>query len=204
MTRTVSESGATVIETPRLVLRPWRDEDRGPFAALNADPAVMEHFPSTLTRAESDAFADRIAAHLDEHRWGLWAVELKRGAGFIGFTGLAAPRFEASFTPCVEVGWRLAAAHWGKGYASEAAAAVLDHGFTGVGLDEIVSFTWVGNGKSRRVMDKIGLEERLEFDHPALPGHRLERHVLYATSAAQHRSREIVRRDAFEEVDRRR
>ena len=104
---------------------------------------------------------------------------------FIGFVGLAAPRFDADFMPCVEVGWRLAAEHWGRGYAPEAALAALHHGFDVVGLDEIVSFTWVGNTKSRRVMEKIGLEERFEFDHPTLPGHRLERHVLYAQRADQ-------------------
>ena len=168
-----------VVETERLLLRPWRPEDRAPFAALNADPVVMEHFPSTPTRAESDAGADRITAWLDEHGWGLWAVEVKDGPEFIGFTGLDVPRFEAEFTPCVEVGWRLAADQWGRGYAPEAARAAIEHGFTEVGLDEIVSFTTVANVRSQRVMQKIGMTLAGEFDHPGLPGHPLARHVLY-------------------------
>ena len=176
------------LETSRLLLRPWRDEDRAPFAALNADARVMEHFPAPLDQAESDAFVDRHAALIDRQGWGLWALEVKGGPPFIGFTGLAVPSFEASFTPCVEVGWRLAAEHWGHGYATEAATAALRHGFVHVGLDEIVSFTFVGNRRSRRVMDKIGLEEQLEFDHPALAGHRVERHVLYSARAPRETS----------------
>lgn len=173
----------TTIETERLVLRPWRDADREPFAALNADPVVMEHFPAPLSRAESDAFVDRHAALIEQQGWGLWALEVKDGPDFIGFTGLAAPVLDTDFVPCVEVGWRLAAAQWGNGYAPEAATAALAHGFDELGLEEIVSFTWVGNHRSRRVMDKIGLAPRFEFDHPDLPGHRLERHVLYSTTA---------------------
>jgi RimJ/RimL family protein N-acetyltransferase len=171
------------IETERLVLRPWRDEDRAPFAALNADPRVMAHFPATLTRAESDAFVDRHAALIDRKGWGLWALERRCDGSFLGFTGLAEPFFDADFMPCVEVGWRLAAEHWGEGYAPEAARAALDHGFDIVGLDEIVSFTAVGNENSRRVMEKVGLIERHEFDHPVLPDHPLQRHVLYSIRA---------------------
>lgn len=181
--------GGATIETERLVLRPWRDGDRDAFAAMNADPVVMEHFPSRYERTRSDEFVDRNDALIRTRGWGLWAVEVKDGPAFIGFTGLAEPRFEADFMPCVEIGWRLAAAHWGHGYAPEAATAALDHGFDVVGLDEIVSFTFVGNDRSRRVMVKIGLEERFEFDHPSLPGDRLERHVLYATTAREHRER---------------
>ena len=170
------------VETERLLLRRWRPSDREPWAALNADPVVMEFFPSTLGRAESDAFADRAAAHVDEHGWGLWAVEVKGGAGFVGFTGLAIPGFEAEFTPCVEVGWRLAAEHWGHGYAPEAAQAALTYGFDTLGFQEIVSFTAVVNHRSRRVMEKIGMTQDGEFDHPSIPGDRLERHVLYRVS----------------------
>ena len=168
-----------MIETERLLLRQWRPEDRDAFAALNADPVVMEHFPAPLTRPESDALADRASVWLEEHGWGLWAVEVKDGAAFIGFTGLAVPRFEAEFTPCVEVGWRLAADQWGRGYAPEAARAALRHGFEEVGLDEIVSFTSLVNLRSQRVMEKIGMTRAGEFDHPRIPGHRLARHVLY-------------------------
>jgi ribosomal-protein-alanine N-acetyltransferase len=168
--------------TERLLLRRWRDEDRGPFAALNADPAVMEHFPSPMTRAESDAFVDRIIAQHDEHGWGLWAVEVQATGRFIGFTGLAVPRFEAHFTPAVEVGWRLARDAWGSGYASEAARAAVAFGFDELGLEQIVSFTAVGNLRSRAVMVRIGMthDPAEDFDHPALPeGHALRRHVLY-------------------------
>ncbi len=176
-----------MIETGRLLLRQWVEEDREPFAALNADPVVMEHFPATLSRAESDAFMDRQGAIIERQGWGLWAVEIRETGEFIGFTGLLTPLFDADFVPCVEIGWRLAAAAWGKGYATEAATAALDHAFDVVGLDDVVSFTYVGNDRSRRVMDKIGLTERQEFDHPNLPGNRVQRHVLYGL-AAENRS----------------
>lgn len=174
-----------MIETDRLLLRQWVEGDREPFAALNADPVVMEHFPATLSREESDAFMDRQMAIIDQQGWGLWAVEVRSTGDFIGFTGLLVPVFDAEFVPCVEIGWRLAAASWGNGYATEAATAVLDHAFTQIGLDDVVSFTYVGNDRSRRVMEKIGLTERLEFDHPNLPGHRLRRHVLYGLAAGK-------------------
>ena len=168
-----------VLRTSRLLLRQWRDDDRDAWAAMNADPEVMRHFPSTLTRAQADDFVDRHAAHIEEHGWGLWAVEVTDGAPFIGFTGFAVPGFDADFTPCVEIGWRLAAAQWGNGYAPEAAIAARDHAFDVLGLPELVSFTSVGNRSSRRVMEKIGMRFDREFDHPSLPDHRLTRHVLY-------------------------
>lgn len=175
-----------MIRTDRLLLRQWVEADRDRFAALNADPRVMEHFPAPLTRAESDAFVDRHAAVIDERGWGLWAVEVRQTETFIGFTGLAVPVFDADFVPCVEIGWRLAADAWGNGYATEAATAVLDHAFDEIGLDDVVSFTYVGNDRSRRVMEKIGLTERHEFDHPTISGTRIERHVLYGCSAEEH------------------
>lgn len=171
------------LRTDRLLLRQWRDEDRDPFAALNADPVVMEHFPATLSLAESEAFVDRHSALIDQRGWGLWAVEVLDTGDFIGFTGLAVPVFDADFVPCTEIGWRLAASAWGRGYATEAATAVLAFAFDEIGLDDVVSFTYVGNDRSRRVMEKIGLRQRLEFDHPNLPGHRVERHVLYGLGA---------------------
>lgn len=174
------------LTTERLVLRPWRTEDREPFAALNADPVTMDRLPTLLSREESDAFADRIEATLGERGWGLWAVEIPDRAAFAGFVGLNVPGFEADFTPCVEIGWRLHRDHWGHGYATEGARAVLDHAFTVVGLDEVVSFTSVGHDASRHVMEKIGLRRVGEFDHPRLADHRLERHVLYRLAAADH------------------
>jgi len=160
--------------------------DREPLAQLNADPRVMEFFPSRLTRQESDSQFERIHQHFQEHGFGFWAVEIPEIAKFAGFIGLGVPRFDAHFTPCVEIGWRLAAEHWGHGYASEGATAVLDYGFRELGLSEIVSFTSKHNARSRRVMERIGmtLAESEEFDHPALPAdHRLVRHVLYRKRA---------------------
>jgi RimJ/RimL family protein N-acetyltransferase len=171
-----------VLRTERLLLRQWRDEDREPFAALNADPEVMRHFPAPLPRVASDALVDRASAHLAEHDWGLWAVELVETGAFLGFTGLAVPRFEAPFTPAVEVGWRLRGDAWGFGYATEAARAALGVAFGELGLQEIVSFTATGNDRSRAVMTRIGMthDPDDDFDHPALPeGHPLRRHVLY-------------------------
>lgn len=170
------------LHTDRLVLRAWHESDREPFAALNADPMVMEHFPSTLSRAESDVFVDRIRDRWARGRPSLWAVEMPGVAPFIGYVGLLEPSFEAPFTPCVEVGWRLSARHWGEGYASEAALAALTHGFDTIGLDEIVSFTVPANTRSRRVMEKLGMghDPADDFDHPNLPeGDPLRRHVLY-------------------------
>jgi RimJ/RimL family protein N-acetyltransferase len=171
-----------ILDTGRVLLRGWRASDREPFAALNADPRVMEFLPGTLSRAQSDALADRIEAHFAEHGFGLWAVEVPGRVAFAGYVGLSVPRFEARFTPCVEVGWRLAHPFWGGGYATEAARAALEFGFGALGLAEIVSFTVPANVRSRRVMEKLGMRHREEddFDHPVLPeGHPLRRHVLY-------------------------
>ena len=168
--------------TARLRLRPWRRADLAAFAAINADPVVMEHFPSVLERASSDALAERIGGHFDRHGYGLWAVELPDVAPFIGFIGLAIPRFTAPFTPCVEVGWRLARRYWGQGYATEGARAAVAFGFAEAGLEEIVSFTVPANRRSLAVMERLGMtsEAREDFDHPVLPaGHPLRRHRLY-------------------------
>jgi RimJ/RimL family protein N-acetyltransferase len=175
-----------VIQTPifgkRLILRRWRQSDRDPFARINADPRVMEFFPALLSHKESDSMVDRIEAHFDAHGFGLWAAELRQDGTFVGFVGLNIPSFPAPFTPCLEIGWRLAAEYWGRGLATEAAHAVLERGFRGLGVDEIVAFTVPGNARSRRVMDKLGMSHTPadDFDHPRLPeGHPLRRHVLY-------------------------
>jgi len=170
------------IRTDRLLLRRWLADDRIAFARLNSDSRVMEFFPAPLSREESDAVADRIGAHFERHGFGLWAVEMPGLTRFAGFIGLSIPRFEAHFTPCVEIGWRLDAEHWNRGYATEGARAALAFGFASLQLEEIVSFTVPANMRSRRVMQKIGMthSERDDFDHPALPeGHPLRRHVLY-------------------------
>jgi ribosomal-protein-alanine N-acetyltransferase len=169
-----------MLETERLSLRRWRESDREPFAALNADPEVMEHFPALLSRDESDALVGRIEEGFEERGFGLWAVEAE--GTFIGFTGLTVPRFTAGFTPCVEIGWRLARRAWGYGYATEAATAALGDAFGRLGLEEVVSFTAVQNLRSQAVMRRIGMSRDLagDFDHPVLPeGSPLRRHVLY-------------------------
>jgi RimJ/RimL family protein N-acetyltransferase len=168
--------------TDRLIMRRWIPEDRAPFAALNADPRVMEHFPAPLSRLQSDTLADRIEAHFAKHQFGLWALEIPGRTRFAGFVGLSVPDFEAHFTPCVEIGWRLAAEHWGCGYATEAARAALAFGFEQLQLAEIVAFTTACNTRSRRVMERIGMTRNAadDFDHPRLSeGHPLRRHVLY-------------------------
>jgi RimJ/RimL family protein N-acetyltransferase len=170
------------LQTERLILRPWQQSDREPFARMNADPAVMEFFPACLSRDESDAAVDWIEAHSRQHGFGIFAVELRAEQAFIGFTGLSVPRFEAHFRPCVEIGWRLARPYWGQGLATEAARAAVRYGFEVIGLDQIVSFTVPANVRSRAVMEKLGMthDPSEDFDHPSLPeGHPLRRHVLY-------------------------
>ena len=169
------------LDTSRLRLRQWRPSDREPFAALNADPLVMEFFPATQTRAASDASIDAWQSQFASQGWSNWALELRGSGDFIGFTGLSVPRRVLPFSPCVEVGWRLARAHWGRGYATEAARAALEAGFTRIGLAEIVSFTALGNLRSRAVMERIGMRNsNQDFEHPGIPeGHALRGHCLY-------------------------
>jgi RimJ/RimL family protein N-acetyltransferase len=168
--------GVIELRTDRLLLRRWRDADRAPFAALSADPLVMEHFPAPQTREQSDALVDRIQAHFDEHGYGLWALEVD--GAFVGFTGLVWQTYEASFTPALEVGWRLARGAWGHGYATEAATAALARGLEVV--DSVVSTTALTNLRSQRVMQRLGMRCELEFDHPRVPeGHPVRPHVLY-------------------------
>lgn len=172
-----------MIQTERLVLRQWRDEDFEPFADLNADPVAMEFFPSVIDRAESNAAAEGIRRLITEQGWGLWAVEIVDSGEFIGFTGLwSVPAPEFPFAPAVEVGWRLARAHWGQGYATEGARAAVYFGFGELGLDEIVSMTSVVNTRSRRVMEKLGMtrDPADDFEHPRVPeDHPTRPHVLY-------------------------
>jgi RimJ/RimL family protein N-acetyltransferase len=173
------------LTTPRIRLRPWREQDLPAFAAMNADPHVMEHLPKLLERAESDAMAGWIVEHFAKHGFGWWAVEVIGVAKFAGFTGLSRATFPAHFTPTVEISWRLAHPCWGKGYATEAARRVVAFAFDELALDEIVSFTVPANCRSIRVMERIGMTRLLadDFDHPRLPnGHPLRRHVLYRLS----------------------
>jgi RimJ/RimL family protein N-acetyltransferase len=176
------QSPNQIVTTERQILRQWRDSDREAFARMNADPRVMVFMPSVLSTEESDALADRIEAHFRQHGFGLYAVELRQGGSFIGFIGLSVPTFVAPLTPCVEIGWRLAAEYWRQGLASEGAKAVVRHAFEALGLGELVSFSVPANTRSRRVMEKLGMahDPSDDFDHPRLPeGHPLRRHVLY-------------------------
>jgi RimJ/RimL family protein N-acetyltransferase len=174
-----------ILLSDRLILRPWREDDLAPFAALNADPAVMRHFPATLSRAESDAFVARIEAHRARHGFGFWAVERRDSGALAGMCGLAAVAWDAWFTPAVEIGWRFAAAHQRQGLAEEAARLALADGFGRLGLAEIVAFTIPANARSRALMARLGLREAGSFDHPRLPvGHAMRRHLLHRLPAA--------------------
>ena len=176
------------LRTERLLLRAWRPSDRAPFAALNADPEVMRHFPGVLDRAGSDALVDRLERSWAENGFGLFALEECRSRAFVGFTGLARVPFEAHFTPAVEVGWRLARHAWGVGYATEAARVAVRFGFEQVGLAEIVAFTVPANARSIAVMRRLGMthDPADDFDHPLLaPASPLRRHVLYRLRAGR-------------------
>jgi RimJ/RimL family protein N-acetyltransferase len=176
--------------TDRLRLRQWQDPDREPFARMSNDPRVMEFLPNLLDRATSDDMLDRLQTLIAERGWGLWAVETLADRQFIGFVGLHIPQVDLPISPCVEIGWRLAFDYWGKGYATEAAKAVLAVGFDRICLPEIVSFTAVINRRSRAVMERLGMELAPDtFEHPLLPeGHRLRQHVVYRLSPAKWRS----------------
>ncbi|GAA3144907.1 GNAT family N-acetyltransferase [Nonomuraea salmonea] len=170
------------METERLIMRRWREEDKEPFAAMNADPEVMEHFPALMTREESDAFVDRIERQFDERGYSLWALEVRDSGRFIGFTGLALQTFDVPFLPAVEIGWRLTRSAWGHGYAIEAARRAARYAFEEAGLDAIISMTAVQNRRSRSVMERLGMtrDPAEDFDHPRLPKDSpILRHVLY-------------------------
>jgi RimJ/RimL family protein N-acetyltransferase len=172
----------TVVETERLILRWWQASDHVPFVNLNADPRVMEFFPATLSPAETEAMISKIEERMRQQGFGLWAAEVKRTKDFIGFIGLSVPGYTLPFSPCVEIGWRLAFDYWGNGYAQEGANAAIGFGFEKLHIKEIVSFTTAGNLRSRRVMERIGMtyDPMGDFDHPQLPkDHPLIKHVLY-------------------------
>jgi RimJ/RimL family protein N-acetyltransferase len=181
-------AAAFEFETHGLRLRQWRDSDREPFAALNADHKVMEHFASPLSRQASDASIDAWQSQLVDRGWSNWAAELRSSGEFVGFVCLTVPVRVLPFSPCVEIGWRLSREHWGKGYVTEAAREVLRTGFERISLDEIVSFTTILNGRSWAVMERIGMQRQDDFDYPAFPdGHPLRRHCLYRLTRDQWR-----------------
>ena len=169
------------LEGPRLRLRPWREADLAPLAALNADPAAMRHFAAPMTRAESDAWAGRLQAHIDAHGWGFWCVERRAAPGCIGAVGLMHIPWQAEFTPAVEIGWRIARAQQRRGFAEEAARLALAAGFGPIGLAEVVAFTVPANEPSWRLMQRLGMRPDGGFAHPRLPqGHPLRPHLLYS------------------------
>ncbi|MGH6623774.1 MAG: GNAT family N-acetyltransferase [Burkholderiaceae bacterium] len=178
---------AALLRSPRLTLRQWEERDLAPFAALNADPAVMEFFVAPLSKEESAAMIERASATLASRGWGWWCLDIEGECA--GFIGLTVPGYDTPFMPCVEIGWRLARRYWGHGYATEGARRALAYGFDVIGLDEIVSFTTTSNLRSRRVMERIGMTRDLagDFDHPRVPeGHALQRHVLYRLRGADY------------------
>ena len=175
-----SEGDGAELQTPRLHLRGWRDEDLDELAALCADPLVMRYFPAPLNREQSGALLSRLQQHFAQHGFTFWSLWHREDGRFVGITGLAHVGFEASFTPAVEIGWRLSPAFWGLGLAQEAARASLEFAFTQLALDRVVAFTPLTNTPSQRVMQAIGMQPSSEFKHPALaPEHPLCRHVLY-------------------------
>jgi ribosomal-protein-alanine N-acetyltransferase len=170
------------MKTDRLILRRWRESDLAPFAAMNADPVVMEYYPACLDANESRDFIARVERKFETQGFGLWAATLKESGAFIGYIGLNVPTFDTAFTPCVEIGWRLSRDQWGNGYATEGARACLDFAVTTANLGEVLSWTFAGNMRSRRVMERIGMKRDItrDFEHPDLPpGDRLRPHVLY-------------------------
>jgi RimJ/RimL family protein N-acetyltransferase len=185
------------LETDRLCLRQWRQTDFGPFAEMNADPKVMEFFPAALSPAQSDAMAQRCHSLIAERGWGLWATVVKSTGEFVGFVGLHIPSTELPFSPCVEVGWRLAFRFWGKGFATEGGRAAVHVAFRCLNQKEVVSFTSVGNVRSRGVMERLGMRETGLFDHPSIPeGHRLRQHCLYRLSVEDHDAQPCLAPDA--------
>jgi ribosomal-protein-alanine N-acetyltransferase len=168
--------------TPRLTLREWRDEDRAPFAEMNADPEVMEYFRAPLNRGESDVVVDRFVDEFDRRGFCPWAVVERETSSFVGFVGLHEVPEVLDFAPGVEVGWRLARPFWGLGYATEGATSSLDFAFGALGLDEVVSMTTLANRRSARVMERLGMKRdpAADFEHPSIPvGHPVRSHMLY-------------------------
>lgn len=175
-----------MIRTERLILRQWDDEDLLLFSQMCSDKDVMEFFPKLLTEEESYSGGRRIQSLIADRGWGFWAAELPGQSKFIGFVGLHTPKENMPFSPCVEVGWRLAKPYWGMGYATEAAKASLHYAFTHLGLEEVVSFTTAHNMRSQAVMKKIGMSYACNFKHPDLePSHPLCDHVLYKINRSQ-------------------
>jgi RimJ/RimL family protein N-acetyltransferase len=168
------------IESPRLLLRSWKDSDIDAYIKMNLDSIVMQYFPQTVSPEETRTHIQKIKQHFETFHFGLYALELKEEKRFIGFTGFSHPSFESFFTPCVEIGWRIDSPYWHRGLGTEAANACLNYGFKVLNLEKIVSFTSIHNSASEKLMQKIGMQKITEFDHPKLASsHFLCKHVLY-------------------------
>ena len=168
------------IETERLILRPWKESDLTPFIRMNRNSEVMRFFPDTLEPAQTEQLYRDLVQEFSEYGYGAYAAEEKVSENFIGFIGFHHARLAVSFCPCIEIGWRLDRAYWDKGYATEGAKACLLHGFSNLNLDELYSFTSMLNHPSQRVMQKLGMQEALHFDHPEIPeGNPLRPHICY-------------------------
>lgn len=176
----------SVLETERLRLRPLRDSDAAPFSLINLDPAVMEFFPATLPPEKTAQYIKKAQRHLADHGFSKWAIERRDTGDFIGITGVVTIDFDAPFSHLPEIGWRVSSAHWGQGFATEAARRAIEDVFERFDFPEIVAFTAASNTRSRRVMEKLGMRHDGEFDHPKLPtGHALQRHLLYRLGRPQ-------------------
>lgn len=175
------------LQTERLLMRQWRDTDREPFAAINADPEVMAHYPAPMTREQSDAALAKLAAGIDATGIGLWALERRDDSALLGFVGIRNVPFEAHFTPAVEVGWRLRRDTWGSGYATEAAQECVRYGFETLGLEQIIAMARPDNWPSRRVMDRLGMwhDEAGTFRYPPAGEPGSSDYVLYRLDAAR-------------------
>ena len=180
-----------VLETERLVLRTFQEDDADTMISINQDKKVMQFFPSAPDEEETIAFIDKVIVHQEQYGFSLYAVEIKKTGEMIGFVGLFTATFKAHFTPATEIGWRLSSKYWNQGYATEAAKAVLDYAFNERKLDEVVSFTSMLNKPSIRIMQKIGLHTSSEddFDNPNVPADSpLVKHVLYKLKRSEYLS----------------
>lgn len=180
-----------MLETERLWLRQWKSSDYSAFSVMCADPAVMRFYPAVLSKQESEKLVWALTATIDEQGWGFWAVELKATAEFIGFVGLRHQELALPDAPFVEIAWRVASTHWGKGYATEAANAALAFAFNELEAEAVYAFTALINQPSRKVMSRVGMTDtQQDFDHPALAkDHPLARHCLYKITEVAWRQR---------------
>ena len=185
-------SSPVELRTARLLLRQWKESDIDAWCAMNADAEVRKYFPKVNSREESVAEAERIRASINQHGWGMWALEVPGVLPFAGFVGLNNPGFAAPWQPAVEIGWRLARSAWQQGYATEGATAALDFAFTHLQLPQVMAMSVTTNAPSHRVMERIGLSPwpEMDFDHPRVPvDWPLKRHIVHRITDQQWQAR---------------